>query len=59
MPFPIPPAETTGGETVEAAVDRYLDSVQTKTTRDSYGETLARLTTLAGDRPAAALVPED
>ncbi|MFC4508595.1 MULTISPECIES: hypothetical protein [Streptomyces] len=59
VPFPTPPAETTGGETVAAAVDRYLDSVQTKTTRDSYAETLARLTTLAGDRPAAALVPED
>ncbi|MFI6543031.1 tyrosine recombinase XerC [Streptomyces prunicolor] len=38
---------------------RYLDSVQTRTTRDSYAETLARLTALAGERPAAALVPED
>jgi len=28
-------------------------------TRDSYAKTLARLTTLAGDRPAAMLMPED
>jgi hypothetical protein len=59
VPFPIPPAETAGGESVAVAVDRYLDSVQTKTTRDSYAETLARLATLAGDRPAAVLTPED
>lgn len=57
VPFPTPPADSApttagGGETVAAAVDRYLDSVQTKTTRDSYAETLARLTALAGDRPA-------
>ncbi|MGS2644657.1 hypothetical protein [Streptosporangium sp. LJ11] len=37
-----------GGESVAAAVDRYLDSVQTATTRASYAETLARLTALAG-----------
>jgi site-specific recombinase XerD len=59
MPFPAPPAKTTGGETVTAAVDRYLDSVQARTTRDSYAETLARLTTLAGDRASSALTPED
>ncbi|MDP9843390.1 site-specific integrase [Streptosporangium lutulentum] len=59
VPFPTPPAETAGGESVAVAVDRYLDSVQTKTTRDSYAETLARLATLAGDRPAAVLTPED
>jgi len=47
------------GETVVAAVGRYLDSIQARTTRDSYAETLARLTALAGDRPAAVLVPED
>jgi hypothetical protein len=27
VPFPTPPAETLGGETIAAAVDRYLDSV--------------------------------
>jgi hypothetical protein len=31
-----------------AAVDRYLDSVQTATTRASYAETLARLVDVAG-----------
>jgi site-specific recombinase XerC len=50
---------TADGETVAAAVDRYLDSIQARTTRDSYAETLARLTAIAGDRPAAVLVPED
>src|SRR6266567_8752639 len=59
VPFPTPLAETSDGESVAAAVDRYLDSVQTKTTRDSYAETLARLTALAGDRPSAELAPED
>ncbi|WUV39510.1 hypothetical protein OG318_44165 [Streptomyces sp. NBC_01483] len=28
VPFPAQPAETTGGETVAAAVDRYLDFAQ-------------------------------
>ncbi|MFJ9961256.1 hypothetical protein [Streptomyces avermitilis] len=28
VPFATPPAETTGGETVAAAVDRYLDSAK-------------------------------
>ena len=59
VPFPTPPTETTVGETAAASVDRFLDSVQTATTRDSYAETLARLTALAGNRPASALVPED
>jgi site-specific recombinase XerC len=58
LEFPTPAAEASG-ESVAAAVDRYLDSVQTKTTRASYAETLARLTALAGTRPAAALTPED
>jgi hypothetical protein len=39
VPFPTPPAETAGGECTAAAVDRYLDCIQTKTTRDSYAET--------------------
>ncbi|MFB9682044.1 tyrosine-type recombinase/integrase [Streptosporangium vulgare] len=56
VPFPASPGE---GEPVAAAVDRYLDSVQTTTTRDSYAETLARFTALAGDRPANMLAPED
>jgi site-specific recombinase XerC len=62
VPFPSPPADpapATAGECVTAAVDRYLDSVQTKTTRDSHAETLAWLTAPAGDRSAAALTPED
>jgi hypothetical protein len=59
VPFPTPSADTADGETVAAAVDRYLDSVQTRTTRDSYAETLARLTALAGTQPIGALTPED
>ena len=59
VPFPTPSADTADGETVAAAVDRYLDSVQTRTTRDSYAETLARLTALAGTQPVGALTPED
>jgi hypothetical protein len=62
VPFPTPPtdpAAAAGGETVEGAVDRYLDSVQTATTRASYAETLARLTALAGNRLAATLTPEE
>jgi site-specific recombinase XerC len=63
VPFPAPPAGAAPviaeGETVAAAVDRYLDSIQARTTRDSYAETLARLTALAGDRPAAVLTPAD
>lgn len=58
LEFPTPATEG-GGERVAAAVDRYLDSVQTRTTRDSYAETLARLTALAGDRAVTALAPED
>ncbi len=61
--FPAPPAGAAlaiaEGATVAVAVDRYLDSIQARTTRDSYAETLARLTALAGDRPAALLMPED
>jgi hypothetical protein len=63
VPLPAPPAGAAPviaeGETVAAAVDRYLDSIQARTTRDSYAETLARLTALAGDRPAAVLTPAD
>lgn len=63
VPFPASsagPASTTAcQESVAAAVDRYLDSVQTTTTRASYAETLARLAALAGQRPAAALAAED
>ncbi|MEU8278501.1 hypothetical protein ACFYOK_37040 [Microbispora bryophytorum] len=55
VPFPPSPTE---GKLVAAAVDLYLDSVQT-TTRDSYAETLAWLTALVGDRAAAVLAPED
>jgi hypothetical protein len=62
VPFPTQPADTSrdavGGGTVAAAVDRYLDSVRTATTRAGYAETLARLTALAGDQAAGALAPE-
>ncbi|HEY5356902.1 MAG TPA: hypothetical protein VIJ82_04320 [Streptosporangiaceae bacterium] len=58
VPFPASADPgATGGETVAAAVGRYLDSVQTSTTRASYAETLARLAALAGDLPAGALAP--
>ena len=55
VPFPAPPAGPAAtiaeGATVAAAVHRYLDSIQTRTTRDSYAETLSRLTALAGGGP--------
>ncbi len=57
VPFPPPSADTADGETVAAAVNHYLDSLQTRTTRDSYAETLARLTALAGTQPVGALRP--
>jgi integrase len=59
VPSPAPSADpgATGGETVAAAVGRYLDSVQTSATRASYADTLARLAALAGDLPAGALAP--
>ncbi|GAB2823959.1 site-specific integrase [Actinocorallia aurea] len=57
--FPSPPADPATGTNVAAAVDRYLDSIQTSTTRASYAETLARLTTAAGDRAVADLAPDD
>jgi site-specific recombinase XerC len=50
----------TSPSTLAAAVDRYLDSVQTATTRASYDDTLARLVDVAGGAsPVAALTPED
>lgn len=56
VPLPVRPDPAT----VATAVDRYLDSIQTKTTRASYAETLARLVALAGpNRSAATLEPED
>jgi len=60
LEFPAP-ATDPGGErvAVAVAVERYLDSLQTRTTRDSYGETLTRLSDLAGHRAAAALTPQD
>ncbi|HWM97029.1 MAG TPA: site-specific integrase [Streptosporangiaceae bacterium] len=60
VPFPDPPAGTpASGEIVTAAVDRYLDSIKTKTTRSSYAGTLARLVSRAGGRDTASLLPED
>jgi site-specific recombinase XerC len=59
-PFPAPPAgNPASGEIVTAAVDRYLDSIKTKTTRSSYAATLARLVSRAGGRDTASLLPED
>jgi site-specific recombinase XerC len=59
VPFPAPPAGGGGGEIVTAAVDRYLDSIKTRTTRSSYAGTLARLVSRAGGRDTASLLPED
>jgi site-specific recombinase XerD len=48
-----------GRSTVAGAVDRFLDSLPTATTRAGYAETLVRLVTVAGPRSAvAALAPE-
>lgn len=53
-PFPDPPAGTpASGEIVTAAVDRYLDSIKTKTTRSSY----AALSPASSPAPAAATPP--
>ncbi|MEV0151644.1 MULTISPECIES: site-specific integrase [unclassified Nonomuraea] len=60
--FPGSPADPDGPASdlsVEAAVDRFLGSLQTTTTRRSYAKTLTRLAALAGARPAAGLSPED
>jgi integrase len=60
VPLPAPPADApASGEIVTAAVDRYLDSIKTKTTRSSYAGTLARLVSRAGGRDTASLLPED
>ena len=60
VPFPAPPAgPPASGEIVTAAVDRYLDSIKTTTTRSSYAGTLARLVSRAGGRDTASLLPED
>ncbi len=60
VPFPAPPADTpASGEIVTAAVDRYLNSIKTTTTRSSYVGTLARLVSRAGGRDTASLLPED
>ncbi|MBG6089569.1 tyrosine-type recombinase/integrase [Actinomadura viridis] len=49
-----------GACTLAAAVDRYLDSIPTATTRASYDDTLARLIDVAGGAdPVAGLTPED
>jgi site-specific recombinase XerC len=57
--FPARPGPS-GACTLAAAVDRFLDSIPTATTRDSYDETLARLIDVAGGaRPVAGLTPDD
>jgi hypothetical protein len=58
VPFPDPPGGAlASGETVTAAVDRYLDSIKTGTTRSIYADALARLVSRAGDRDTASLLP--
>lgn len=57
--FPGRPGPTDAA-TLAAAVDRYLDSIPTATTRASYDDTLARLIDLAdGASPVTGLAPED
>jgi site-specific recombinase XerD len=59
-PFPAPPADLAGPEvSVAAAVERFLASLRTATTRHTYAKTLTRLAALLGDRPVAALTCED
>ncbi|MFD8531650.1 tyrosine-type recombinase/integrase [Streptosporangium canum] len=60
LSFPPPSANApAGGQSVEAAVGRFLDQVQAATTRAGYATTLTRLTALAGPRPTTSLDPED
>lgn len=59
VPFPTSSGPAAGGESVTAAVARFLDLIPTPTTRAGYGETLARLVDVAGERSAAGLAPED
>lgn len=62
VPFPAPSApagDRARGESVAAAIERYLDGIQTTTTRASYAETLAQLSALACTRDTDALEPED
>ncbi|MEV5893671.1 tyrosine-type recombinase/integrase [Nonomuraea fuscirosea] len=58
--FPAPSADApAGGQSVAAAVGRFLDQVQAATTRAGYAVTLTRLTAPAGPRSTAELAPED
>ncbi|GGQ33361.1 hypothetical protein [Streptosporangium pseudovulgare] len=57
--FPSRPDPATAGVTGTAAVERFLDSPTTATTRAGYAETLTRLTAATGPHcPVAALQPE-
>ncbi|WP_169950107.1 hypothetical protein [Microbispora sp. H11081] len=47
------------GESVADAVDRFLDGIKTKTTRNSYAETLAHIIASVGARAVAVLGPND
>jgi site-specific recombinase XerC len=47
------------GPSVAEAVERFLPSLQSATTRAGYARTLNRLNALAGRRPIAALTPPD
>lgn len=60
LSFPTPGADApAGGQSVAAAVGRFLDQVQAATTRAGYAATLTSLTALAGTRPTTELTPED
>ncbi|MGP3965345.1 tyrosine-type recombinase/integrase [Nonomuraea sp. 3N208] len=60
VPFPTPGADApAGGQSVAAAVGRFLDQVQAATTRAGYTATLTRLTALASTRPTTELEPAD
>ncbi|MFI6180193.1 tyrosine-type recombinase/integrase [Nonomuraea sp. NPDC051191] len=49
-----------GARSVGAAVERFLSSLRTVTTRGNYAHTLARLTAVTGpQRPVAGLTPDD
>lgn len=58
-PFPAAagPQQPHEGLSVAVAVDRYLDGIQSATTRASYAETLARVTAIAGLAPRPPCSP--
>ncbi|GII94440.1 hypothetical protein Ssi02_46710 [Sinosporangium siamense] len=58
VPFPEPcPDASSSGPSVAASVERFLSFIQTTTTRQSYADTLARLTAQAGPGPPPTWSP--